>query len=175
MGKKNNKGLKETVLGWFKRVHPEELWAVNEMPPGLTFRDVLKSMEDGQGMGEAGHHCDTMTREMMLDRLAELVGETLDHLVERTNAKFRERVRDEYKAKFSRGRTRPSRAKVLGLFLAAETAVNALSDALEKADCLALADKLGKDAIRAHEADLRSMKSRIEGAQGVLWKAKDLL
>ena len=45
--------MNETILGWFKREHPEELWAVGEMPPALTFRDMKKSMAAGQGMGEA--------------------------------------------------------------------------------------------------------------------------
>ena len=66
-------GIDETILGWFKRVHPEELWAVDEMPPALTFRDRKKSMAAGRGMGEASRHSDTATREMMLDRLAELL------------------------------------------------------------------------------------------------------
>ena len=42
MKKKNGDGLNETVLGWFKRVHPEELWAVKRMPPTLTFEDVRR-------------------------------------------------------------------------------------------------------------------------------------
>ncbi len=37
MGKNINDGMNESVLGWFKRAHPEELWAVGEMPPTLTF------------------------------------------------------------------------------------------------------------------------------------------
>ena len=72
MSKKNN-GINETILGWFKRVHPEELWAVKDMPPTVTFKDMEKSMATGQGMGEAEHHSDTATRELMLDRLAELL------------------------------------------------------------------------------------------------------
>ena len=42
MSMKNGKGMNETILGWFKRVHPEELWAVGEMPPCLTFADMKK-------------------------------------------------------------------------------------------------------------------------------------
>lgn len=48
----NKNGLNETVFGWFKRVHPKELWAVNDMPQTITFDDVRKSMESGFGMGE---------------------------------------------------------------------------------------------------------------------------
>ena len=36
MSRKND-GINETILGWFKRVHPEELWAIKEMPPTVTF------------------------------------------------------------------------------------------------------------------------------------------
>ena len=32
MSRKND-GISETILGWFKRMHPEELWAVKKMPP----------------------------------------------------------------------------------------------------------------------------------------------
>ena len=78
-------GMNESVLGWFKRVHPEELWAVEKMPPALKFGDVLKSMEGGLGMGDAATCSDTMTREMILDRLAELTGETFRELVDKIN------------------------------------------------------------------------------------------
>ena len=50
MSRKNN-GINETILGWFKRMHPDELWAVKEMPPTVTFKDMEKSMAAGQGMG----------------------------------------------------------------------------------------------------------------------------
>ena len=86
MSMKNGKGMNETILGWFKRVHPEELWAVGEMPPCLTFADMKRSMDAGDGMGEAARHSDTATREMMLDRLAELVGKKSNELVKEANA-----------------------------------------------------------------------------------------
>ena len=91
MSRKND-GINETILGWFKRVHPEELWAVKEMPPTVTFKDMEKSMAAGQGMGEAEHHSDTATRELMLDRLAELLDKDVDELIDWCNANFRERV-----------------------------------------------------------------------------------
>ncbi len=28
---RKNEGINETILGWFKRVHPEELWAIKEL------------------------------------------------------------------------------------------------------------------------------------------------
>ena len=93
MKQKKGKGLNETILGWFKRVHPEELWAVGKMPPKLTFEDVRKSMEAGDSMGVAAEHSDTMTREMILDRLAKLCGKGTDELVGWCNAKFREKTR----------------------------------------------------------------------------------
>ena len=99
MKQKKGKGLNETILGWFKRVHPEELWAVGKMPPKLTFEDVRKSMEAGDSMGVAAERSDTMTREMILDRLAKLCGKGTDELVGWCNAKFREKLRSEYKAK----------------------------------------------------------------------------
>ena len=49
MSRKND-GINETILGWFKRVHPEELWAIKEMPLTVTFKDMEKSMAAGQGM-----------------------------------------------------------------------------------------------------------------------------
>ena len=98
MSRKND-GINETILGWFKRVHPEELWAVKGMPSAVTFKDMEKSMAAGQGMGEAEHHSDTATRELMLDRLAELLDKDVNELIDWCNANFRERVRREYKAK----------------------------------------------------------------------------
>jgi len=50
MSRKND-GINETILGWFKRMHPEELWAVKEMSPTVTFKDMEKRMATGQGMG----------------------------------------------------------------------------------------------------------------------------
>ena len=44
-----------------------------------------KSMAAGQGMGEAEHHSDTATREMMLDRLAELLDKDVDELIDWCN------------------------------------------------------------------------------------------
>ncbi len=174
MGKKNS-GLNESVLVWFKRVHPEELWAVKKMPPALKFGDVLKSMEGGLGMGDAATCSDTMTREMILDRLAELTGETVRELVDRTNARFRERARRDYKARFSRGRKKLKRAEVLEMFRDAATALKSLAEALRNADCLALADRLGEDVVLSHQADLRKMESMINEVHSVLWKAKELL
>ena len=168
-------GMDETVLGWFKRVHPEELWAVEKMPPALKFGDVLKSMEGGLGMGDAATFSDTMTREMILDRLAELTGESVSELVDRTNARFREKTRRDYKARFSRGRKKLKRAEVLEMFRDAATALKSLAEALRNADCLALADRLGEDVILLHQADLRKMESMINEVHSVLWKAKELL
>lgn len=50
MSRKNN-GINETICGWFKRVHPEKLWAIKERPLAVTFKDMEKSMAAGQGMG----------------------------------------------------------------------------------------------------------------------------
>ena len=168
-------GLNESVLGWFKRMHPEELWAVEKMPPSLKFGDVLKSMEGGLGMGDAATCSDTMTREMILDRLAELTGESVRELVDRTNARFREKARRDYKARFSRGRNKLERAEVLEKFRDAATALKSLAEALRNADCLALADRLGEDVVLSHQADLRKMESMINEVHSVLWKAKELL
>ena len=137
MSRKND-GINETILGWFKRVHPEELWAIKEMPPTVTFKDMEKSMAAGQGMGEAEHHSDTATRELMLDRLAELLDKDVDELIDWCNANFRERVRREYKAKHPKAK-KPDVKKLRALAAAAAVAVRDLVSALRGVDCLALA------------------------------------
>lgn len=174
MKKKDGDGLNETVLGWFKRVHPEELWAVGKMPPKLTFEDVRKSMEAGDSMGVAAEHSDTMTREMILDRLAKLCGKGTDELVDWCNAKFREKLRSEYKASHPRTR-KPKSDRILMDAGKAHVALQKVTGSLSGVDCLALADGLGRDGIQELRGLLRMMKSQIEEAQCVLWKAQDLL
>ena len=172
MSRKND-GINETILGWFKRVHPEELWAVKEMPPTVTFKDMEKSMAAGQGMGEAEHHSDTATRELMLDRLAELLDKDVDELIDWCNANFRERVRREYKAKHPKAK-KPDVKKLRALAAAEVVAVRDLVSALRGVDCLALADGLGKDGIKELRGVLRIMKSQIEDADATLLKAASL-
>ena len=167
-------GIDETILGWFKRVHPEELWAVDEMPPTLTFRDMKKSMAAGQGMGEASRHSDTATREMMLDRLAELLDKSVGDLVDWCNANFRERVRREYKAKHPKAK-KPDVKKLHALAAAAAVAVRDLVSALRGVDCLALADGLGKDGIAEFRSTFYKATSLLSDADGVLSEAAYLL
>lgn len=174
MGKENNVGMKETILGWFKRVHPEELWAVGEMPPCLTFEDMKKSMDAGDGMGEAAKHSDTATRELMLDRLAELVGKDSRKLVEEANAKVREKIRGEYKVKESPRLAKPKPDEICSLAGKAHVAVQKVAGSLSGVDCLALADGLGKDGIQELRNSLRIMKSQIEEATDTLLKAATL-
>ena len=125
---RENDGINETIFGWFKRVYPEELWAIKEMPPTVTFKDMEKSMTAGQGMGEAEHHSDTATGELMLDRLAELLDKDVDELIDWCNANFRERVRCEYKAKHPKAK-KPDIKKLRDLAVAAEVAVRDLASA----------------------------------------------
>ena len=174
MGKENNDGMKETILGWFKRVHPEELWAVGEMPPRLTFEDMKKSMDAGDGLGEADEHTDTMTRDMMLDRLAELVGKDSSELVEEANAKYRDKVRGEYRAKMSPRLAKPKPDEICFLTGKAHVALQKVAGTLSGTDCLALADGLGKDGIKELRGILRIMKSQIEDADATLLKAASL-
>jgi len=174
MKQNKGRGLDETILGWFKRVHPEELWAVGKMPPKLTFEDVRKSMEAGDSMGVAAEHSDTMTREMILDRLAKLCGKGTDELVDWCNAKFREKLRSEYKASHPRTR-KPKSDRILMDAGKAHVALQKVTGSLSGVDCLALADGLGRDGIQELRGLLRMMKSQIEDAQCVLWKAQDLL
>lgn len=174
MGKNNNDGMKETILGWFKRVHPEELWAVGEMPPCLTFEDMRKSMDAGDGMGEAAKHSDTATRELMLDRLAELVGKDSRKLVEEANARVREKIRGEYKVKESPRLAKPKPDEICSLAGKAHVAVQKVAGSLSGVDCLALADGLGKDGIQELRNSLRIMKSQIEDATDTLLKAATL-
>ena len=174
MKKKNGNGLNETVLGWFKRVHPEELWAVGEMPPTLTFEDVRKSMEAGDSMGEAARHSDTMTREMILDRLAKLCGKGTGELIGWCNAKFREKTRSEYKAKHPRAK-KPKPDVICMNAGKASVALQKVSGSLAGIDCLALADGLGKDGIDELCGILRLMKSQIEDCESTLREASGLL
>ena len=172
MSKKS--GINETILGWFKRVHPEELWAVKDMPPTLTFEDTRKSMATGQGMGEAEHHSDTATREMMLDRLAELVGKEVDELIDWCNANYRERIRREYKAKHPKAK-KPNIKKLRDLAVAAAVAMRDLASTLKGVDCLALADGLGKDGIAEFRSTFNFVTSRISDAFEVLDEADYLV
>lgn len=175
MGKENNGGMKETILGWFRRVHPEELWAVDKMPPCLTFEDMKKSMDAGDGMGEADEHSDTMTRDMMLDRLAELVAKDSGELVKEANAKCRDKARGEYRAKMSPRLAKPKPDEICALAGKAHVALQKVSGSLSGVDCLALADGLGKDGIKELRSILRIMKSQIEDAEATVSKASDLL
>ena len=173
MSKKNN-GINETILGWFKRVHPEELWAVKEMPPAITFKDMENSMATGQGMGEAEHHSDTATRELMLDRLAELLDKDVDDLIDWCNANFRERVRREYRAKHPKAK-KPDVKKLRALAAAEVVAVRDLVSALRGVDCLALADGLGKEGISEFISSFNFVTSRISDAFEVLGEADYLV
>jgi len=150
MKQKKGRGLDETILGWFKRVHPEELWAVGKMPPKLTFEDVRKSMEAGDSMGVA----------------AELVGWC--------NAKFREKLRSEYREKHPRAR-KPKPDCILMDAGKAHVAVQKVSGSLSGVDCLALADGLGRGGIDELRGILRLMKSQIEDCESTLREASGLL
>jgi len=173
MSRKND-GINETILGWFKRVHPEELWAVKGMPPAVTFKDMEKSMAAGQGMGEAEHHSDTATRELMLDRLAELLDKDVDELIDWCNANFRERIRREYRAKHAKAK-KPDIKKLRDLAVEAEKAVRDLASALSGVDCLALGDRLGKDGIAEFRSTFYKATSLLSDADGVLSEADYLL
>ena len=173
MSRKND-GINETILGWFKRVHPEELWAIKEMPPAVTFKDMENSMATGQGMGEAEHHSDTATRELMLDRLAELLDKDVDELIDWCNANYRERIRREYKAQHPKAK-KPNIKKLRDLAGAAAATVRDLADALRDVDCLALDDGLGKDGIGEFRSTIRMATFRLSDADGVLSEAAYLL
>ena len=174
MKKKDGDGLNETILGWFNRVHPEELWAVGKMPPKLTFEDVRKSMEAGDSMGVAAEHSDTMTREMILDRLAKLCGKGTGELIDWCNAKFREKTRSEYKAKHPRARE-PKPDVICMNAGKAHVALQKVSGSLTGIDCLALADGLGRGGIDELRGILRLMKSQIEDCESTLREASSLL
>ena len=174
MKQKKGRGLDETILGWFKRVHPEELWAVGKMPPKLTFEDVRKSMEAGDSMGEAARHSDTMTREMILDRLAKLCGKGTGELIDWCNAKFREKLRSEYKAKHPRAK-KPKPDVICMNAGKASVAIQKVAGSLTGIDCLALADGLGRGGIDELRGILRLMKSQIEDCESTLREASNLL
>ena len=175
MGKKNADGLNETILGWFKRVHPDELWAVKGMPPTLTFEDVRKSMEAGKGMSDVELHSDTATRELILRRLAKLCGKRTSDLIDWCNANFREKIRSEYKAKMSPRLAKPKPDAILINAGRAHVAFQKVAGLLSGVDCLALADGLGKDGIDELCGIIRFMKSQIEDCESTLCEASSLL
>ena len=135
---------------------------------------MKKSMDSGDGMGEAAMHSDTATRELMLDRLAELVGKDSNELVKDANAKFREKVRGEYRAKRSPRLAKPNPDEICVLAGKAHVALQKVAGSLSGIDCLALADGLGKDGIKELRGVLRIMKSQIEDADATLLKAASL-
>lgn len=175
MGKKNADGLNETILGWFKRVHPDELWAVKGMPPTLTFEDVRKSMEAGKGMSDVELHSDTATRELILRRLAMLCGKRTGDLIDWCNENFREKIRSEYKAKMSPRLAKPKPDAILINAGKAHVALQKVSGSLSGVDCLALADGLGKGGIKELRGILSLMKSQIEDCESTLREASNLL
>ena len=175
MGKSKNGGLNETILGWFKREHPEELWAVEEMPPTLTFKGVEKSMAAGESMGVAAKKSDTVTRELILGRLAELLGKDVGELVDWCNTRFMEKTRAEYKSRQSPYRRKPAPRKIRALAISAQMAVGALAKSLERIDCLALADKFGKRGLEELRGTFKKMESEIESAVGTVLEARQLI
>ena len=170
MSRKND-GINETILGWFKRVHPEELWAIKGMPPAITFRDMKKSMAAGQGMGEAERHSDTATREMMLDRIAELLDKSVGDLVDWCNAKFMARIRSEYKAKQSPNRHKPDCGRIRSLAESAQIESKKLAAAMENVDCLMLADTLGRDGLVELKSRLGWIESHIDKVKSTIGEA----
>ena len=87
--KNNDKAMNEAILGWFKRENPDHLWALADLPSDITFADMKASMEAGDGMGRLYDCGDTRTREMMLERLAEIEGKSVDKLIGWANANFK--------------------------------------------------------------------------------------
>ena len=172
---RKNEGINETILGWFKRVHPEELWAIKGMPPAVTFKDMEQSMAAGQGMGEASRHSDTATREMMLDRLAELLDKSVGDLVDWCNAKFMARIRSEYKAKQSPNRRKPDCGRIRRLAVSAQIEIKKLAAAMENIDCLILADTLGRDGLVELKGRLEWIESQIDKVKSTLGDAREFV
>jgi hypothetical protein len=170
----NKNGLNETVLGWFKRVHPKELWAVNDMPQTITFDDVRKSMESGFGMGEVELHSDTATRELILRHTAEVVGMKIEDLISWSDRHFLDRCRAEYKANHTITK-KPDIKKIRVLMRAVNNAVKELGIELKDVDCVMLADKLEKDGIFVMKDSCRRASSDLSDAEGVFAQALGFL
>ena len=175
MSMKNGKGMNETILGWFKRVHPDELWAIKGMPRKITFKDMEKSMAAGQGMGEPEHHSDTATREMMLNRLAELLDKSTDDIIDWCNAKFMERIRSEYKANKSPKKRKPDCGRIRKLAESARQAIGEYATSLVGVDCLMLADGLGKDGLASLKSGLCWINSQLAKVDATLGEARDFV
>ena len=170
----NKNGLNETVLGWFKRVHPEELWAINDMPQTITFDDVRKSMGSGLGMGEVVLHSDTATRELILRHTAELVDMKIEDLISWSDRHFLDRCRAEYKANHTITK-KPDIKKIRALMRAVNNAVKELAIELKDVDCVMLADKLEKDGIFVMKDSCRRASSDLSDAEGVFAQALGFL
>ena len=175
MNRKNGKGMNETILGWFKREHPDELWAIKGMPRKITFKDMEKSMGAGNGMGEAESHSDTVTRGLMLDRLAELLDKNTDDLIDWSNAKFMERIRGEYKANKSPKKRKPHCRRIRELAESARQAIGEYATSLVGVDCLMLADGLGKDGLASLKSSLCWINSQLAKVDATLGEAREFV
>ena len=175
MNRENGKGMNETILGWFKRMHPEELWAVKEMPLTVTFKDMEKSMAAGQGMGEPEYHSDTATREMMLNRLAELLDKNTDDLIDWSNAKFMERIRREYKATKSPKKRKPDCGRIQELAESVRQKIAEYATSIVGVDCLMLADALGMDGLASLKSSLCWINSQLAKVDATLGEAREFV
>ena len=171
--KKNETGLNETILGWFKRTNPEELWAVGRMPESLTFRDLEKSMANGDGEGVAGECTDTRTRELMNGRLAELLGKTYDELIDWANDNIREKRRSDYRANCGLEKRQPKKGEVENLVKAAEKAIGELAAALAGIDKVALAGQIGSTGLFNLRNALRRIDTKLGAANRTLGECED--
>ena len=101
-------------------------------------------------------------------------GQGTDELVGWCNAKFREKLRSEYREKHPRAR-KPKPDCILMDAGKAHVALQKVAGSLTGIDCLALADGLGRGGIDELRGILRLMKSQIEDCESTLREASNLL
>ncbi len=172
--KKIRDAMQETVLKWIVREHPREVWAIGGMPSDVTFGDLKKSLDEGFGMGRLATSGDTGTRELILGRLAEILGTKVDSLVEESNRRFVERERREYAERSS---PRLREVDWNAMRKAVERVASdseALAKVLELADGLKLVDAIGKRGIDETMRRLDAASDRIDRAKRTLADARRL-
>ena len=171
MGKKNS-GLNETVNGWFKREHRDKLWAIRGMQLKITFKDIEKTMSAGYGFGDVEYHSHTMAQDMMLNRLAELLGKSVDELIEWANGKHTARIRREYKAAKSPKKRKPDCGRIREFAESARLTIGEYASSLSGVDCVMLADALGKDGLASLKSSLCWINSQLMKVDATLGEAR---
>ncbi len=77
---KGKKGLDQTVHAWLWTAHPNERCMMKGFNKTITLREVWDGMLKGDDFYEMCSCGDSVQRELVFDRLAELLGKTYDQI-----------------------------------------------------------------------------------------------